>query len=58
MASINESALQSLKGSLKNSTIYTPDSDGYQDAIRRWSDTGIKQAVTITPHLLNSNNAY
>lgn len=43
--SLHATALQGLKDSLKSSDIFTPDSEGYQDALRRWSETGIKPAV-------------
>jgi DNA polymerase III delta subunit len=43
--SISASALSALRSSLSSSLIITPRDEGYTDAIRRWSDTGIKQAV-------------
>ncbi|KAL2835449.1 hypothetical protein BJY01DRAFT_76758 [Aspergillus pseudoustus] len=48
--SIPDSVLSGLRGSLTSSAIITPLDEGYTDAIRRWSDTGIKQAgVVIQP---------
>ncbi|KAL2839022.1 hypothetical protein BJX68DRAFT_202336 [Aspergillus pseudodeflectus] len=48
--SIPDSALSALRSSLASSLIITPQDEGYTDAIRRWSDTGIKQAgVVIKP---------
>ncbi|KAL2864044.1 FAD-binding oxidoreductase [Aspergillus lucknowensis] len=47
---IPESALNSLRDSLVSSTIFTPQDEGYHDALRRWSDTGVKRAgIVITP---------
>ncbi|KAI9037146.1 FAD-binding oxidoreductase [Aspergillus affinis] len=47
---ISDIALQSLRGSLTSSTIYTPSDPGYQESLRRWSDTGVKQAgVVVQP---------
>ncbi len=37
--------VQELKATLKNSTILTPDSDGYGDSIRRWTDSVEMKAV-------------
>lgn len=39
-------ALNSLQSQLKSSVVFTPDSDGYQDSLRRWSNTGVKPAVS------------
>ncbi|KAL3461945.1 hypothetical protein BJX64DRAFT_260013 [Aspergillus heterothallicus] len=44
---ISDSALSALRESLTASTIVTPLDEGYTDAIRRWSDTGIKQASAV-----------
>ncbi|KAE8153556.1 FAD/FMN-containing dehydrogenase [Aspergillus avenaceus] len=50
MSSIPESALNALTESLNSSTIFTPSSPGYQESIKRWSDTGIKEAgIVIQP---------
>ena len=43
--SFESTAFQSLKDALTSSLIFTPDSEGYQDSLRRWSDTGVKPAV-------------
>lgn len=40
-----DQSLTSLLPRLASSVVYTPDSDGYQDSLRRWSNTGIKHAV-------------
>jgi hypothetical protein len=45
MAEINPSAIKTLRSRLITATVLTPDSDGYQDSLIRWSDTGRKQAV-------------
>ncbi|KAL2810540.1 hypothetical protein BJX63DRAFT_444721 [Aspergillus granulosus] len=45
--SIPDSALTALRESLTSSVIITPLDEGYAGAIRRWSDTGIKQAGLI-----------
>lgn len=47
MTSIPDSTLRALVDNLKSSEIFTPSSEGYQDSIRRWSETGIKQAVWV-----------
>ncbi|GAB1213012.1 hypothetical protein ATERTT37_002161 [Aspergillus terreus] len=50
MSSIPASALQTLRGALKSSNVYTPGSDGYEASIVRWSGTGVKQAgVVVMP---------
>lgn len=46
--SFDSTALQSLKDTLKPSLVFTPDSEGYQDSLRRWSDTGVKPAVRLS----------
>ena len=43
--SFDFTALQALKDALTSSIVVTPDSEGYQDSLRRWSETGIKPAV-------------
>lgn len=40
-----ESLIQDLTQSLKNSTFLTPDSEGYAESIKRWSDGVEKRAV-------------
>ncbi|KAE8356126.1 hypothetical protein BDV28DRAFT_161805 [Aspergillus coremiiformis] len=50
MASIPDETLRILVDNLKSSNIFTPSSEGYQDSIRRWSETGVKQAgVVVQP---------
>ncbi|KAK6823210.1 hypothetical protein RU639_005855 [Aspergillus parasiticus] len=50
MASIPDSTLRALVDNLKSSEIFTPSSEGYQASIRRWSETGVKQAgVVVMP---------
>ncbi|KNG87638.1 hypothetical protein ANOM_003622 [Aspergillus nomiae NRRL 13137] len=50
MASIPDSTLRALVDNLKSSDIFTPSSEGYLDSIRRWSETGVKQAgVVVMP---------
>jgi hypothetical protein len=47
MAAPNVTALAArLRSTLKNSTIFTPDSEGYAKAIIRWSDEMEKRAVS------------
>lgn len=45
-------ALKTLESQLESSVVYTPDSDGYHDSLRRWSNTGIKPAVSGSPWLV------
>ncbi|KAL4801850.1 hypothetical protein BDV18DRAFT_148268 [Aspergillus unguis] len=48
--SIPEAALKSLRDTLTTSLVFTPQDEGYEAALRRWSDTGKKQAgVVIQP---------
>ena len=47
--SIDSATLQALKDALTSSLVFTPDSEGYQDSLRRWSDTGAKPAVCSLP---------
>ncbi|KAJ5875753.1 Xylooligosaccharide oxidase [Penicillium subrubescens] len=50
MAAINPSAIETLRSRLTTATVLTSDSDGYQDSLIRWSDTGRKQAgVVVQP---------
>ncbi|THD00293.1 hypothetical protein EYZ11_000186 [Aspergillus tanneri] len=47
---IENTALESLRSTLHSSTVYTPDSPGYQESLRRWSETGVKPAgVVVMP---------
>ncbi|KAL3479580.1 hypothetical protein BJX99DRAFT_66208 [Aspergillus californicus] len=42
--------ISSLREALVSSVIFTPDDAGYQESLRRWSDTGRKQAgIVIQP---------
>ncbi|KAL4863969.1 hypothetical protein BDV12DRAFT_206079 [Aspergillus spectabilis] len=48
--SISASAIQSLRETLVSSLTFTPQDEGYQEALRRWSDTGRKEAgIVIQP---------
>ncbi|KAL4904038.1 hypothetical protein BDW74DRAFT_179130 [Aspergillus multicolor] len=48
--SIPLAAIESLRSSLTSSLIFTPADEGYQESLRRWSDTGRKEAgVVIQP---------
>ncbi|KAB8071027.1 hypothetical protein BDV29DRAFT_179878 [Aspergillus leporis] len=50
MTSIPDSTLRALVDNLKSSNVFTPSSEGYLDSIRRWSETGVKQAgVVVMP---------
>jgi len=40
-----ELLVQELNTSLKSPTVITPDSEGYAESIRRWSDAVEKRAV-------------
>ncbi|KAL4915413.1 hypothetical protein BDW62DRAFT_125225 [Aspergillus aurantiobrunneus] len=40
-------AVQTLRDTLASSVVYTPDDDRYLDALRRWSDTGRKEAAIV-----------
>ncbi|KAL4875859.1 hypothetical protein BJY04DRAFT_150710 [Aspergillus karnatakaensis] len=45
--SISVSAISTLREKLTSSVIITPGDEGYQDALRRWSDTGKKDAGIV-----------
>lgn len=47
-ASIDQALVDKLRQSLKSSTVLTPDSEGYTEAIRRWSDAMEMKAVGLT----------
>ncbi|KAJ5115508.1 FAD-binding type 2 [Penicillium alfredii] len=50
MAKIDAVALETFRSCLTTSKVYTPGSEGYNDALIRWSDTGTKHAgVVIQP---------
>ncbi|KAJ5106113.1 Xylooligosaccharide oxidase [Penicillium angulare] len=50
MEKMNDVMIESLKAQLKTSLILTPDSEGYEASLVRWSETGIKPAgVVIQP---------
>ncbi|RDW84182.1 FAD-binding oxidoreductase [Aspergillus mulundensis] len=47
---IPPSSIESLRASLTSSLIFTPGDEGYPESLRRWSDTGRKQAgIVIQP---------
>lgn len=39
--------VKELKASLKQSSVLTPDSEGYAESIRRWSDAMERKAVSV-----------
>ena len=43
----NPDLIEKLKTSIKDSKVLTPNSDGYNEAIKRWSDSSVKPAVSI-----------
>lgn len=43
---IDDSLVQELRNALGNSTVLTPESEGYQASIKRWSDAIEKRAVS------------
>lgn len=45
--SIDSALVDKLRHSLKNSTVLTPESEGYTEAIRRWSDAMEMKAVSL-----------
>jgi hypothetical protein len=48
MAPIDISAVEQLRVSLSSTaSIVTPDSEGYEQSIKRWSDTGERRAVRV-----------
>ncbi|EAW11715.1 FAD-binding oxidoreductase [Aspergillus clavatus NRRL 1] len=44
---ISDAAINSLKDQLRSASVYTPTAEGYQDTLRRWSDTGFKPAGLV-----------
>lgn len=49
MTGISVIALDTLRARLTTTaTVYVPGSDGYEESLVRWSDTGVKQAVSTT----------
>ncbi|KAL4936883.1 hypothetical protein BDV06DRAFT_204038 [Aspergillus oleicola] len=44
---ISSVSIEALRTLLKSSIVYTPQDEGYEDAIRRWSDTGVRQAGLV-----------
>jgi len=44
---IDGALIEKLKNSLKGSPVLTSNSDGYKEAIKRWSDAVERQAVSI-----------
>jgi len=48
MAPIDMSAVEQLKASLSSTvSIVTPDSEAYEQSIKRWSDTSERRAVGV-----------
>lgn len=45
---ITDGIVAGLKARLEDSDVVTPSSPGYQDAIKRWSDAAVKQAVCLS----------
>ena len=43
--------VEQLANSLKTSQLLTPDSEGYADGIKRWSDAVEKEAVRLPKHV-------
>jgi hypothetical protein len=48
MTGISPSTIETLRSRLTTATVLTQDSEGYQDSLIRWSDTGRKEAVWQT----------
>lgn len=44
-ASIESSALDALRRKLVSAIVHVPGSEGYEESIVRWSDTGMRHAV-------------
>ncbi|KAJ5526548.1 FAD linked oxidase N-terminal [Penicillium frequentans] len=50
MAKLNDAGIKALRSRLDTASVLTPSSDGYQESLTRWSDTGIKPAgVVVQP---------
>jgi hypothetical protein len=45
MAKLSDISIKALRSQLHSASVLTPDSDGYQASLTRWSDTGMKPAV-------------
>lgn len=43
----NPDLIEKLKASIKDSKVLTPTSDGYEESIKRWSDSSAKPAVSL-----------
>ena len=50
----NQSSLPDLKSVLNGSEILVPESEGYADSIKRWSDAAEKKAVGLWEKLLRN----
>ena len=46
-APITDGLVAQLKDRLESSEVLTPSSPGYDEAIKRWSDAAVKQAVCL-----------
>jgi hypothetical protein len=50
MTTISTFAIDTLRSRLTTAIIYTPGTDGYEESLVRWSDTGRKRAVSEYTH--------
>lgn len=50
MTTVGASAIEALRTRLTTATIYVPGIDGYEESLTRWSDTGMKRAVSDGNH--------
>jgi hypothetical protein len=50
MTTINASSIDTLRTSLTTATVFVPGTDGYEESLVRWSDTGMKRAVSSRNH--------
>ncbi|CAI7629755.1 unnamed protein product [Penicillium pancosmium] len=50
MTTINASSIDTLRTRLTTATVFAPGTDGYEESLVRWSDTGMKRAgVVVQP---------
>ncbi|KAJ6005216.1 hypothetical protein N7451_003160 [Penicillium sp. IBT 35674x] len=50
MAKLSDAGIKALRSRLDTASVLTPNSDGYQESLTRWSDTGIKPAgIVVQP---------
>ncbi|KAJ5636882.1 uncharacterized protein N7484_010195 [Penicillium longicatenatum] len=50
MAKLSDLSIKALRSQLHSASVLTPDSDGYQASLTRWSDTGMKPAgIVVRP---------